>query len=562
MKCTLILITLGLSSFFQIAGSQESIVDNTDFNKFLGKEIVLRPISTNVSYFYLNNEYNSYYRLFDDRRFLYRNKQLVSITDISFGNSRKAASQYDRSRFDPDSVSYLKVTYENQLLGKQTLQLRAGNIKFISKETFYDFFEKVFILDTASDNFKNYAVNETNRIVHSALSNHLLSTERYAFKSELSPDDSNHLCYSCFQDIQRIDDLSFELYIGRQVSDYFLSYNRISKNDSLQLLVDSIGQSVLDKWPLPKKGYKYEFYPVVNMSLNAFACPGGIIYVYEGLLHSLDNSKELTSVLAHEIAHIEFRHGYRQYKSAQKSALWSSIAAAAVGTIVATTTDNANTQVAAYAISASIIDLFANIILSGYSRQYELEADRVAEFYLGSTGPNEKIYFENVLNKLVYLSDEDPSDNSSSTFASHPPLSQRMNALKNSQIFVYPEKVSYRGYDELGNLVATFSILGHKQVSKGYVDHSINTQYQNDDTLNTFIIYTELKLTEFLKDPCEAKHFSVKGVRSKFENKEDTKVFPLSETAIMFYFQSQEEVNFYEINELTFNLNNIKIWKK
>jgi hypothetical protein len=212
------------------------------------------------------------------------------------------------------------------------------------------------------------------------------------------------------------------------------------------------------------------------------------------------------------------------------------MAAAAVGAIVATTSDNTNTQIAAYAISSSIIDLFATIILNGYSREYELEADRLSEFYLTYTGNSfHKEFLENILRKLLYVSDGNPKGENGNSFADHPPIVQRLDMLNFSQVEIYQKPVEFWGYDEFENLVGVFSILGQKQIDPDYLStNNTRNPYGNNDSMVQIIFFTTLRVTEFLKSKCEAKHFIMKGVKGRFDNKEDTKVYPLTDVGIIF----------------------------
>ena len=79
--------------------------------------------------------------------------------------------------------------------------------------------------------------------------------------------------------------------------------------------VNRLGACVLDRWPVPLKGYRYRFQVVDADDINAFAVPTGYIFVTRGLLESLETDDELAAILAHEIAHVESRHSYRQWRN-------------------------------------------------------------------------------------------------------------------------------------------------------------------------------------------------------------------------------------------------------
>ncbi len=119
--------------------------------------------------------------------------------------------------------------------------------------------------------------------------------------------------------------------------------------------------------------YKEEFewkLTIINEDvLNAFATPGGYIYVYTGLIKYLDNVDDLAGVMGHEIAHADRRHSINQYK---KTAALSVLAAIVLG-------DDASKlkEVAA--------GFAANIFALSFSREDESEADAASVNYLDET---------------------------------------------------------------------------------------------------------------------------------------------------------------------------------
>lgn len=65
---------------------------------------------------------------------------------------------------------------------------------------------------------------------------------------------------------------------------------------------------------LPASAYPYEFHVIHEREINAFALPGGFIYVFRGLLQALPRDDALAFVLAHEITHVDRRHAVRQFE--------------------------------------------------------------------------------------------------------------------------------------------------------------------------------------------------------------------------------------------------------
>ncbi len=122
-----------------------------------------------------------------------------------------------------------------------------------------------------------------------------------------------------------------------------------------------------------------EFHVTVldSPQVNAFALPGGYIYITRGIMAYMNSEAELAGVLAHEIGHVTARHGVRQHSVATITDLLG----AGIGIL---TESRAASQAA---------DLGSMVWIRGYGRKHELEADRLGAEYLARTGydPEEMI---------------------------------------------------------------------------------------------------------------------------------------------------------------------------
>jgi predicted Zn-dependent protease len=112
-----------------------------------------------------------------------------------------------------------------------------------------------------------------------------------------------------------------------------------------------------------KKPFEYSFNVIDSKELNAFALPGGPVFVYSGLLDKLDTEDEIVGILAHELTHVRNEHWASAYADSQKRQL---------GLMVILTVINANDTLFN---AASISDTL--IIELPYSRKHEQEADNV-----------------------------------------------------------------------------------------------------------------------------------------------------------------------------------------
>jgi len=82
------------------------------------------------------------------------------------------------------------------------------------------------------------------------------------------------------------------------------------KHDSLQWLINSVGQKLVAR--LKSKPFDFHFYLADSEEPNAFALPGGYIYVTRGILPLMQTEDELAGVMAHEIIHVMQRHSVKQ----------------------------------------------------------------------------------------------------------------------------------------------------------------------------------------------------------------------------------------------------------
>ncbi len=115
----------------------------------------------------------------------------------------------------------------------------------------------------------------------------------------------------------------------------------------------------------------YHFVVIQDKAPNAFAVPGGYIYVHTGLLKSLDSQSQLAGVLGHEIGHIVARHGVKQLQERLGAGDLSSLVFGA---------SSDSTKAAA--------DSGVVLLQGGYDKSMESEADEFGEMYMARAGFN------------------------------------------------------------------------------------------------------------------------------------------------------------------------------
>ena len=105
-----------------------------------------------------------------------------------------------------------------------------------------------------------------------------------------------------------------EIEIGKQTNEQVLSEYQLYDNPHIQKYVEDLGQELVNS--SDSRNIPFHFQVVVSDEVNAFATPGGFVYVTTGLLRTAGNRAQLASVMAHEIAHINNKHGVKGLKQA------------------------------------------------------------------------------------------------------------------------------------------------------------------------------------------------------------------------------------------------------
>jgi predicted Zn-dependent protease len=199
-----------------------------------------------------------------------------------------------------------------------------------------------------------------------------------------------------------------EINIGQQAAAEFEQEHRIERNTQRSRLVDQIGARIAAAAQPPD--YPYKFSVVAEDVNNAFALPGGPVYIYAGLMDELGNNPDrIAWVLGHEATHISHQHAIKRIESAMGAQLLLEIALGG-GT------------------AGDIGGVVASLALQNYSRENEYESDRVGARYAAGAGydPTAGLL---VLQKFRELQGSDPSD-LEIMFHSHPGNTDRENSLK------------------------------------------------------------------------------------------------------------------------------------
>lgn len=162
-----------------------------------------------------------------------------------------------------------------------------------------------------------------------------------------------------------------EIAIGRENDANIKKQYGVYDDADLQAYVQQIGERLAQRSHRPQLVYRVTV--LDSPDVNAFALPGGYIYITRGILAYLNSEAELAAVLGHEIGHVTARHSVRQY-----TATFAANVGATIMSIFVPELGNQAGQ--------QLLNVIGGALLSGYGRDHELEADRLGAEYLAHTG--------------------------------------------------------------------------------------------------------------------------------------------------------------------------------
>ena len=166
-----------------------------------------------------------------------------------------------------------------------------------------------------------------------------------------------------------------EIEMGREEHKKIISQYGVYRDENLQTYVSMVGERVAKESSRPN--LEYHFTVLDDDMINAFALPGGFIYVTRGMLTHMNSESELAAVLGHEVAHVTEKHAIRRNSRSQ--------ALNVLATVASAVTMSQMGQVAAEGVG-ELGSMFGGVLVTGYSREFELEADEVGAKFMAKAG--------------------------------------------------------------------------------------------------------------------------------------------------------------------------------
>src|SRR5438034_5838651 len=169
-----------------------------------------------------------------------------------------------------------------------------------------------------------------------------------------------------------------DVRLGRQASAEAEQQFPLLRDAEVSAYVERVGQRLVAAIPPEFQHPEFQYYVrVVNASdINAFALPGGPMYVNRGMIEAARNEGEMAGVMAHELSHVALRHGTAQATKAQKYGLLAGILGVG-GAILGGPAGSAIGQGGQLAVGAYFLK---------FSREYETEADILGSQMMARAG--------------------------------------------------------------------------------------------------------------------------------------------------------------------------------
>ncbi len=196
---------------------------------------------------------------------------------------------------------------------------------------------------------------------------------------------------------------------------------------SAQEAVSRVGQKVVAGSDAARSEYRYAFHLLRDPeTVNAFALPGGQVFVTAGLLKHLTNEAQLAGVLAHEVGHVVGRHSAEQLAKAQ----FTQILVGAAG--VAASDDRGDGQ-----RTAAIAAMVGGLVNMKFSRKDESEADAFGVKYMSEAGYDPRAMIE----LMRILKDASGPARQPEFLSTHPDPGNREQAIEAEIARLFPNGV-------------------------------------------------------------------------------------------------------------------------
>lgn len=218
------------------------------------------------------------------------------------------------------------------------------------------------------------------------------------------------------QSMENIDEAK-EIEIGRQLAAMLLGAKPAHPDMALQRYVNRLGRWISLQSPRPN--LPWTFVVLDDAGYNAFAAPGGYVFVTKGLIDRCADESELAGILAHEITHVTSKHHLQAIRQSAMAGVGTQLLASQIRT----------GNVAGQLVKDQLLSLFRTVYTKGLSQTDEFEADRSGVALSAKAGfdPHGLV---SVLQQLRTVTPDNPMF--TLTMSTHPAAQARLDYLEQS----------------------------------------------------------------------------------------------------------------------------------
>lgn len=209
-----------------------------------------------------------------------------------------------------------------------------------------------------------------------------------------------------------------EIVLGLQAAPEMINeFGGLDPSSEAQAFVDDVGQQLVEQSAAADTPYQYEFHLLADTeTINAFALPGGPVFITAALYDRLETEGQLAGVLAHEIAHVVGRHGAEHIAKAQ---LTEGLTGAAV--VAVYDPENPNGQYA-----AQMAQVVGQLVTLKYGREDELESDRLGVRFMAEAGYDPSA----LIGVMEILAEASAGNQQPEFFSTHPDPGNRVAQIE------------------------------------------------------------------------------------------------------------------------------------
>jgi predicted Zn-dependent protease len=217
--------------------------------------------------------------------------------------------------------------------------------------------------------------------------------------------------------------------IGDFVANQVKQQSKIITDPEAVTYINNLGQQVAQR--MGRDEFEYEFYIIEDDSLNAFALPGGKVFVNTGALAAANTEAELLGLLGHEVAHAVLSHGFKRIVRGQ--------------------------LIASLAREIPLGSVLYNLVSLDYSRDHERQSDIIGTRVLANTGHAA----DGLRNFMATLGDANPQ-RVPQYLSTHPAPASRVQYLEELVVRNGYNRYSFEGVENLARIQARLGLPEHK----------------------------------------------------------------------------------------------------